>query len=283
MERSASIPGVAYASGLNESPSSGVSWAAVIGGAFVTAAISLILLALGAGLGLSSVSVWSNAGERATTVGRAAIGWLIIAQILAGAFGGYVAGRLRTKWADVHTDEVYFRDTAHGLLVWAVSAVVTAGLLGSAAASMAGNAARAAARSEGGNAESSSTGPAGYYIDGLFRSDHPAPARTDAEVRGEATRIFATALRNGSLDAGDRAYLGRSIAAQTGIGESDAEQRVSQSFATVQSEIERARKGAAHLSLWIFIALLAGAFCASFAATIGGRQRDSVKARELAH
>jgi hypothetical protein len=105
---------------------SGVSWSAVIAGAFITAAMSLLLLALGAGLGFSSVSPWSNVGASASTVGKAAIVWLIVIQIIASALGGYLAGRWRTKWATIHTDEVYFRDTAHGFLVWAVGLVITA-------------------------------------------------------------------------------------------------------------------------------------------------------------
>jgi uncharacterized membrane-anchored protein YitT (DUF2179 family) len=124
----------------NEAHSSGVSWAAVIAGAFVAAALSLILLSLGTGMGLSSVSPWSNIAASASTISRAAIVWLILIQIIASAMGGYLAGRLRTKWATIHTDEVYFRDTAHGFLVWAVGLVVTASFLAAAATSMIGGA-----------------------------------------------------------------------------------------------------------------------------------------------
>jgi hypothetical protein len=98
-------------SGRNEAHSSGVSWAAVIAGAFVAAALSLILLALGGGAGLSSVSPWSGMESAATRIGVVAILWLIVTQIVASALGGYLAGRLRTRWVNVHTDEVYFRDT----------------------------------------------------------------------------------------------------------------------------------------------------------------------------
>jgi len=122
----------------HEASSSGVSWAAVIGGAVVAAAVSLILLALGTGVGLSSVSPWSNVGTSASTAGKTAIVWLIVSQIIASAMGGYLAGRLRTKWVNIHTDEVYFRDTAHGFLVWAVGLVITAAFLASAATSMVG-------------------------------------------------------------------------------------------------------------------------------------------------
>ena len=121
----------------NESHSSSVSWAAVIAGAFVAAALSLILLAFGTGIGLSSLSPWGNAGAPASAVSRGAILWLIAMEMIASAIGGYLAGRLRTKWVNVHTDEVYFRDTAHGFLVWAVSVVIAGAFLASAGAYMA--------------------------------------------------------------------------------------------------------------------------------------------------
>ena len=126
--------------GSGEANSSGVSWPAVIGGAFVAAALSLILLALGSGLGLSSVSPYSNVGASASTVSGMAIGWLILMQVIAMSMGGYLAGRLRTKWASIHNDEVYFRDTAHGFLVWALSLVITVFFLASAATTMVGGA-----------------------------------------------------------------------------------------------------------------------------------------------
>src|ERR1700753_2352811 len=103
-----------------ESIVSGVSWGAVIAGAFVASAFSLALLALGAGLGLVSVSPWSANNMSATTFGILAAAWLIAVQLFSSGVGGYIAGRLRTLWVDTHTDEVFFRDTAHGLLVWAV-------------------------------------------------------------------------------------------------------------------------------------------------------------------
>ena len=117
----------------NEADASCVYWGAVIGGAFVTAALSIILLALGTGLGLSSISPWANVGASASIVGTAAIVWLIAMQIVSSSMGGYLAGRLRTKWTTIHTHEVYFRDTAHGFLVWAVALVITASFLTAAA------------------------------------------------------------------------------------------------------------------------------------------------------
>jgi hypothetical protein len=271
--------GVAETSVNNEANSSGVSWAAVIGGGFVTAALSLILLALGTGLGLSSVSPWSNVGVSASTIGTAAILWLIFMQIISSSMGGYLAGRLRTKWANIHTDEVYFRDTAHGFLAWAVALVITAAFLAAAAASMVGATASSAAggtgRATGVQAEGREFDPNEYFIDTLFRSESAKPDSNSTSVRGEAGRIFANALRQGDISA-DKSYLAQLVAARTGLSQADAEKRVSDVFARAQQTADTARKAVAHSLLWAFLALLIGAFCASFAATIGGRQRDHV-------
>jgi len=271
--------GVAETSVNNEANSSGVSWAAVIGGGFVTAALSLILLALGTGLGLSSVSPWSNVGVSASTIGTAAILWLIFMQIISSSMGGYLAGRLRTKWANIHTDEVYFRDTAHGFLAWAVALVITAAFLAAAAASMVGATASSAAggtgRATGVQAEGREFDPNEYFIDTLFRSESAKPDSNSTSVRGEAGRIFANALRQRDISA-DKSYLAQLVAATTGLSQADAEKRVSDVFARAQQTADTARKTVAHSLLWAFLALLIGAFCASFAATIGGRQRDHV-------
>jgi hypothetical protein len=271
--------GVAETSVNNEANSSGVSWAAVIGGGFVTAALSLILLALGTGLGLCSVSPWSNVGVSASTIGTAAILWLIFMQIISSSMGGYLAGRLRTKWANIHTDEVYFRDTAHGFLAWAVALVITAAFLAAAAASMVGATASSAAggtgRATGVQAEGREFDPNEYFIDTLFRSESAKPESNSTSVRGEAGRIFANALRQGDISA-DKSYLAQLVAARTGLSQADAEKRVSDVFARAQQTADTARKTVAHSLLWAFLALLIGALCASFAATIGGRQRDHV-------
>jgi hypothetical protein len=262
----------------NESYSSGVSWAAVIGGAFVSASLALTLLSLGTGLGLSPISPWSNVGASAATIGKAAIGWLILTQILASAVGGYLAGRLRTKWTNVHTDEVYFRDTAHGFLVWAVGLVLTAAFLASAATSLVGgpvqrgtNGATVAA------AEPGTLNPNLYFLDTLLRSNSLTQDRNDLSIRGDVERIFAHALSQGAMPSNDKTYLGQLVSARTGLTQADAENRVSDVFEEAQQSAERTRKALAHLSLWVFIALLSGAFCASFAGTIGGRQRDYVR------
>ena len=296
-----------------ESNASGVSWAAVIGGAFVTAAFALVLIILGIGFGLSWVSPWSGAGASSKAIGAAAIIWLIATQAIASGLGGYLVGRLRRRWPTVHIHEVYFRDTAHGILVWAVAVVITAAFLGSAVSLIVGSptkiaattaAVGAIAATPGGGetvpglagnprAEAAPTfGPqsalataGGYLTDLLLRGDRtPADA---GPARLELGRILAEGLRTGTLPEADRTYAAQVIAARTGLSQADAEKRVDAVYAQGKSmaadaqlaarrAADAARKNAAQVSLWMFAALLTGAFCASFAATIGGRQRDCV-------
>jgi hypothetical protein len=242
----------------------------VIGGAFAAAAISLIMLALGAGFGLSAVSPWSNAGASASALGTAAIVWLVVTQVVACAFGGYLAGRLRTKWVAVHTDEVHFRDTANGFLVWAVGLVITVTFLVSAAASMVGASTQATERAP--------VDSHAYFIDRLFRSDSPGVEPLDASFQAEAGRILANDLRQTDTSGADEAYLAKLVAAKTGLSQADAQKRVSEVTSEARLAADSARRTASRFLFWIFVALLTGAFSASFAATIGGRQRDHVKA-----
>lgn len=260
-----------------EAHSSGVSWGAVIGGAFVAAALYLILLALGAGFGLSAVSPWANVGVSASTVGALAIGWLILIEIIASAFGGYLTGRLRTKWTLIHSDEVFFRDTANGFLAWAVALVVSVAFLATAATSMAGSAAQVRASSENA-AATALTDPNTYFIDALFRSEHAPAEAGDTAAKMEAERILVKGLKDGQMPAADQSYLVRLVAARTALSQSDAEKRVSDVIAEARLAEDTARKATAHFLLWLFLSLLMGAFSASFAATIGGRQRDHVRA-----
>ena len=284
----------------------GVSWGAVLAGAAAAAALSFILLILGVGLGLSSVSPWSF---NATAIGVSTIAWLAFMQLAASGIGGYMAGRLRVKWSAVHTDEVHFRDTAHGLLAWAVATLITVAVLAggtravlsgaidagsgvaAAVAPAAGAGVAADKPGEGGGAN-----PLDYFSDMLLRAA-PAPAAatgtpamanpgvTAADQRVEIGKIFATSLSTGSLAADDRAYLGQVVASRTGLTQAEAEARVDAVYgraakaaadakAAARQAAETARKAGAHTALWMFVALLLGAFVASLAATFGGRQRD---------
>jgi hypothetical protein len=252
----------------NDSNQSGVSWPPVIAGAFVAAALALILLALGTGIGMSSISPWAGSGVSGKAVAAGAIVWFVLIEMMACAMGGYLAGRLRTKWVNVHSHEVYFRDTAHGFLVWAVSLVITAAFLASAATSVVNG--RANARE---SSSQTGSGPETYFVDMLFRS--PSGEISPA-LRNETFVIFANALREGEIPPADKTYLAKVIAAKTGVSEAEADKRLDDDFGQARLAADAARKAVAHSLYWSFLAMLVGAFSASFAATIGGKQRDKV-------
>jgi len=262
----------------NEAAASAVSWAAVAGGAFATAALSLSLLALGAGAGLSSLSPWSASGASPATVGVGALLWLTVVELISCAIGGYVAGRLRTKWVNVHSDDVYFRDTAHGFLVWAVSLVITAAFLTTAASAMVGSEPRTTSSTRG---ESTVVDSNRYFVDSLLRGDRVAAA-SDEALRSEIGLIFAHSLVRRELTPEDKSYVAGAVSERTGLSRPAADQRVDQVFASEQQAADATRKAVAHSLYWLFVALLLGAFFASFAATIGGRQRDHLHALQNA-
>lgn len=293
---------------------SGVSWAAIFAGAAGAAALSLILLILGAGLGLSSVSPWSQQGMTAATFGISTIVWLGFTQFAASGTGGYLAGRLRSRWSGTHVDEVYFRDSAHGFLAWSVATLATAAFLTSTIGSLLGTGVQAGAAAVGGagtaaavastaGASDSLTkdanGPGmNYFVDSLFRRDNASATGStsisanvgadNSSAKGDSTevsRIFLHSLRTGPLPQDDAKYLGQVVAQRTGLSQADAEKRVTDVYTRSQTALnnaqtqareaaDKARKATTYALLWMFVALLIGAFIASLAATYGGRRRD---------
>jgi hypothetical protein len=268
---------------LGGGPQSGVSWAAIIAGAATAAAVSILLISLGSGLGLASVSPWQHVGVTATTFAISTGLYLIIVQWLSAALGGYMAGRLRTKWTSVHGDEVFFRDTAHGFLAWGVGTIVTAVIFASAASNVASGGARAVA----GVASEAAQGAAGsnasaYFVDGLFRTDKvDASTGSLPDSKAEASRILLISAQNGGVSPADRDYLARMAAARTGISQQDAEKRVDDMAAQAKAAADKAkaaadeaRKASSKLSFYLFFSMLIGAFVACLGGALGGRQRD---------
>ena len=303
-----------------------VSWGAIIAGALSAAALSFVLLAIGAAFGLSVTSPWDfagrDAGEAAAAVGIGTAIFLIVVHAITSGVGGYLAGRLRSKLIGLRGDETYFRDTAHGLVVWAVSALTTILMIaflafatargtvavGAATLNAAGQAAGAAPAllDETGRGG----GNIGYFIDTLFRPSASAPSTTategqastsgaaavpltspepraesDARMdREEIGRIVRVAL-DGEISAEDRTYVAQIVARETGMPQAEAEQRVDQmierakaakteAIETAKQAADAARQAGMYTALWAAVAMLAGAFAASLAATWGGRARD---------
>jgi hypothetical protein len=251
----------------------GVSWAAVIAGAAASCALTLVLLSFGIGMGFSVVSPWGNSGVSATTFKIGTGLYFVVMAMISSAVGGYLAGRLRTKWIGVQTTEVHFRDTAHGFLAWAVASVVGAVLLASPASSLIGGTLSGVTQVAASSAQSS---PMDGYIDTLLRSDNPSAQgqQNPSDVRTEMVRLFTTSFRNGDLKPADKTYVAKVVSARTGLNEADAEKRVTDVATQVKADLDSARKAAMQIAMWLTLSLFIGAFSASLAATEGGGLRD---------
>ena len=269
---------------------SAASWAAIIAGAFVAVSVSLILLALGSGLGFAEISPWPGRGVSGTTFTITTAIWLIVTQWISAALGGYIAGRLRTRWHGTHTHEVFFRDTAHGLITWSVATLLVSAVFAGSVSALVGGGVRGVSEAASGGAGAPIGGagtPAGapmtYALDTLFRpatSVAAANAQSGPDARLEAAHVVAHAA-NGTVPDADRAYLAQLVAAQTGVPPAEAQRRVDDFLAgaadaanKARAAADAARKAAAEASIFTALSMLIGAFIAATAAALGGRLRD---------
>jgi hypothetical protein len=271
---------------------SAFSWSAAFAGALAATAVAFLLISLGAGIGFLASSPYSS-GPSATTLTVGGAIWILLSQTWGYAVGGYLAGRLRARWTLGSSHESNFRDGAHGFVAWALGVLMTAsmvalgsafaiGLTGHVASTIAGGAAAGSGASQSGS-PTSSADPTGYYSDTLFRS-RSTPAQpgqsggATAEDRAEAGRILARSLRDGRLSDEERAYLGRVVAARTGMPPEEANRRVDETDRRMREEAkaaaDKAAKAASYTSFWAFMALLMGAAAAVVGALVGGNQRD---------
>jgi len=239
---------------------SAVSWPSIFAGAATALGITLILLALGSGLGFAAASPWPGSSPTAASFAIGTGVWLIVTQWLSSAFGGYIAGRLRTRWAGVHSNEVVFRDTAHGLLAWAVSTIIVVAVaIGATSATVSATAGTASVVS--------------YASDTMLRSDRQSDGGSEA-IHAEAGRILG---RDGAIASDDRAYLTQLVARQTGVSQAQAEQRVDAATASIRAAADKARKVASALGFFTALSMLMGAFVAAAAAAYAGRLRDDAE------
>lgn len=261
-----------------------VCWGAVIAGGLAAAAVTLVLLAFGVGIGASIISPWGDQGVSATTLHVGSGIFMVVTAMLASTVGGYLAGRLRARWAGVHHDEVYFRDTAHGLLAWALATVLSAAALGGATTHILAGASAGSVPAAVGAAQSNGS-PTDIYVDRMLRNDAPpvAGAASPQVVAGTATstnaelsRLMTSATRKGGeVSAADRGYAVRIVMQRTGLSQADAEKRVNDNIVEAKKAADDARRATAKLSLWLAGAMLAGALASILAATEGGLLRDS--------
>ena len=267
-------------------PSSAVSWSAILAGAAVSAGLSLILLAVGSGIGFSVVNPWSSSAAATTTKTATVAGiYITVTAVMASAIGGYLTGRLRHLWLGTHPHEAFFRDTAHGLVSWAVATVGGAILLGTVTTSLTGAAVQGA--SAGAGMMASQDGTTAGPTDRLFAYDYVAVSKAEANHpnggvardysgdRAVATRLLSRLRVPGSdLTTDERQNLAVIVAARTGLPLPDAEKRVAAVEADAHAAAEQARRVGMMLSFWLAASLLAGALAASLAAWEGGAIRD---------
>ena len=255
-----------------ESRGSGVSWAAILAGAAASLALTLLLLSFGSGMGFAVVSPWGGRGVSSTTFEIGTGLFFIVMAMMSSALGGYLAGRLRSKWVGLHTTEVQFRDTAHGFLAWAVASVIGAVLLATPATSILGGALSGATQ---GAANSVQTSPMNVYADTLLRSDNRTDQQSLGDTRGEVVRLLTTSFRErNDVNTADRDYLVKVVSSRTGLSQPDAEKRVNDVITQAKADLDNARKAAMHTAIWLTLSLFVGAFCAALAALEGGGTRD---------
>ena len=290
-----------------------VSWGAILAGAAAAISLTILLIALGSGLGFAAISPWANRGASAATVAISGAIWLIVTQWLSSAVGGYLAGRMRHRWLATHQHEAFFRDTAHGLVTWSVATIVVVVVASGAVSSLGGGIAKAGGAAAGLGAQAGmeaghSMMPPGpgaglggdemYGAEKLFRSGPAAmsgsgampasgmgpgagPAMGPENYRMEAMHIAARSVASGEVSDDDRTYLASVVAAKTGVSTDEAQKRVDAFIAQAKdaavkakAAADEARKAAAQAAIYTALAMLIGAFIASTSAALGGRLRD---------
>jgi hypothetical protein len=266
---------------------SAISWGSIIGGAVAATAVTVVLVILGSGFGLAWVSPIGDRGPTATGFALTAAVWLIVVQWLSAALGGYITGRLRTRWAGTHIHEVFFRDTAHGFLTWALSSLLVIALVAMTSSALLGGGVRATAQVSASAARGAAPGAGittdarDYDIDTLFRSEQSDASQTaDGDARAEAGRILAQGI-TGDVSDTDRDYLAQMIVVRTGLQPADARKRADDVIAREKATVakakevaETARKATARASIITGVSMLIGAFIACAAAALGGSLRD---------
>lgn len=259
----------------------------------MASAISFLLLTFGSAIGLSLTSPWPNAGARLWVVGLALAWWTVAVQIGSFAAGGYLAGRMRTRWGETSSDETAFRDNVHGALVWAVGVLLGAVALAMVAAGTTKTAVDAASTVGAGIASKNGTqgsSAAEYATDMLLRQPNAAPqplgsessSTSGGDARPEVNRIFLMAIKDQSLAERDRGYLVQLVSSRTGMSEADAQQRVNEAVrqastleTQARAQTDKARKSAIVAGFITAASLLISLAVACLAAGLGGRHRDS--------
>jgi hypothetical protein len=247
-----------------------LAWTPAVAGALIAAALSSVLIAFGAAIGLgvaSSAPTWRDASVALWLLSGI---YLILVAVVSFGIGGYIAGRIRTGLPATDARDIEHRDGLHGLAAWAIAVVLTV-LLTAIVAS----ATLARAPSAQGVPSASAAEPLlSYELDRLFRPARRAPNAETAMERAEAGRILLTSSSHSGVAAEDRTYLVQLVTGIAGLAGADAERRVDNVIASAKTAIARSRRSAIIAAFSIAASILLGAVVAWFAAGEGGRHRD---------
>jgi hypothetical protein len=246
-----------------------VDWRAIIGGALAAAAFVILLAPLGDGFGWSSMSAWRDPEKIQRNVTLIGAIWLILVQWVSSGIGGYMTGRLRTGWADAHAHEVFFRDTAHGFLTWALTTVAVTILLAAGAMH--------AVNHHNHDQEDYTTGPAvssseAYAVNKLFRVDQATGRATEQDSADTITIL--SEMGDKDMPEADRNYLTQLVHARTGVPILEAQKRVDDTTMQIRASRKAIRKGVTIAEIMMFLSMWIGAFIASTAGALGGQHRD---------
>ena len=262
-----------------------ISWGAAIAGALIASALSFVLLTFGSAVGLSLVFPWTSTASSAKWAGALAVFWIVAQQIGSFLAGGYVAGRMRTRWHEAKPDETEFRDGLHGALVWAIGAIIGAMLAASVASSVVSTAASAVGKAA--EAAASRADPLSYQVDVLFRPTGQTPASGPASsdpnaTKAEVLRLIANAVAAGGISPADKTYLSQLVAQRTGLPPQEAEARVTQVYneaaRITKDAADKARKSAVAAGFLTAASLLLSLAAAWWGAQHGGQHRDTGRA-----
>ena len=275
-----------------------VEWGPILAGAIAASALSFLLLTFGSAIGLSLTSPWPSSGARLWVVALAVGWWAVAVQIASFAAGGYLAGRMRSRWAE-SSEESEFRDSTHGFMVWAVGVLFGGLLLAFTGGAAIKTATQSAALIAGGATAGAAnalwqSGPVDYAVDLLLRPEprgtatpaappQPGPSaqRDDQALRSEVGRIFAATIQNREFSERDRNYLVRVIQTRTGLPEAEAQSRVDGAVneardleIKAREQADKARRAAIITGFIAAASLLISLVAACYFAGIGGRHRN---------
>jgi hypothetical protein len=258
-----------------------ISWGAVLAGAVVAVATTLLLSLLGASMGAGLSADLANYGTGAAI-------WEIINLALSMAFGGYVAARLSGTHSHVDAE-------LHGITVWGVAVLLGSVLLAQAASGLIGMVWQGA-----GSVVSQVVGGAGA-ISGVLPPEASPQAMIDRlqqslgnsgdpttmsheQISAEMAALVRRSVVNGNLSESDRNRLVALVAAQSGVTKEEAARRVTamendaktslaQTEQKARAAADEVARTAATAARALFTALVLGLLAALVGAWIGTRHK----------